>query len=56
VTPEQLQQYRDRLKVGRQPQSKWSENPHPRGWNDALEFAERTLKEVLGEEADAPGT
>lgn len=49
MTPEQLQQLRDKLTAGRQPVFRGETNPHPRGWNDALDFVERMLKEVLGE-------
>jgi hypothetical protein len=49
MTLEQLQQLRDRLAANRQPIFRGEQFAHPRGWNDALDFVERTLKEVLGE-------
>lgn len=49
VTPEQIQQFRDRIANGRQPVARAEMNGHPRGWNDALDFVERQLKDVLGE-------
>lgn len=56
MTPEQLQQVRNILAANRQPVDRTSHiDPrgkpyaHPRGWNDALDFVDRTLKEVLGE-------
>lgn len=49
MTPEQLQQYRDRLAAARQPEHRGDQYAHPHGWNDALDFAERVLKEVVGE-------
>jgi hypothetical protein len=50
ITPEQLQQLRDRMAANRQPVHRGEQYAHPRGWNDALDFVERTLKELLGEE------
>lgn len=52
MTPEQLQQFRDRLEQCRQPKGRWTESPFPRGWNEALAFVEKTLNEILG--AGAP--
>lgn len=49
MTPEHLQQLRDILAKGRQPVFRGEQYAHPRGWNDALDFVERTIKEVLGE-------
>jgi hypothetical protein len=53
MTPEQLQQVRDHLAANRQPVFRGEQYAHPRGWNDALDFVERTIKEVLGEKVDA---
>lgn len=49
MTPEQLAQLRDRLTQGRQPVFRGEQYAHPRGWNDALDFVEKTIREVLGE-------
>lgn len=49
MSPEQLIQFRERLAAGRQPVHRAEQNAHPRGWNDALDFVERTLRELLGE-------
>lgn len=52
MTPEQLQALRDRLAANRQPVERGDKYAHPRGWNDALDFVERVLKEISGEYAD----
>lgn len=49
MTPEQLAAFRARIEQGRQPKGKWNESPFPRGWNEALDYVEKVLKEVLGE-------
>ena len=49
MTPEQLAEFRERLGANRQPVHRGEQYSHPRGWNDALDFVERALKEVLGE-------
>lgn len=49
MTPAQLQAFRDKLATNRQPEERTEQYAHPRGWNDAFDFIERTLKEVLGE-------
>lgn len=49
MTPAQLQQLRDTMTTNRQPVARGEQYAHPRGWNDALEFVERTIKEILGE-------
>ncbi len=49
MTPAQLAAFRARIEQGRQPKSRWNENPFPRGWNEALNYVEKVLKEVLGE-------
>jgi len=49
MTPEQLAILRQRITEGRQPEHRAEQNAHPRGWNDALDFVERTIKEVRGE-------
>lgn len=54
MTPAQLQQFRHHLANNRQPVKYGDTYAHPRGWNDALDFVDRTLKEILGEKADAP--
>lgn len=45
----QLAALRQRITEGRQPEHRAEQNAHPRGWNDALDFVERAIKEVLGE-------
>lgn len=52
MTPAQLAELRTRLATNRQPVERgpWSRYEHPRGWNDALDFVERTIKDVLGEQ------
>jgi hypothetical protein len=50
----QLAILRDRLAKNRQPVYRGEQYSHPRGWNDCLDFVERTIKEVLGEEVKVP--
>jgi len=52
MTPEQLALLRQRITEGRQPEHRAAVHAHPNGWNDALDFVERTIKEVLGEKAE----
>lgn len=54
ITAEQLAaELRQRMVANHQPvrASRFDGQPyaHPRGWNDALEFVEKCIKEVLGE-------
>lgn len=49
MNEEQLQLLRDKIAANRQPAERGEQHAHPRGWNDALDFVERTIKEVLGE-------
>jgi hypothetical protein len=49
MTPEQLAQLRERMAANRQPVLRGEQYAHPRGWNDALDFVERMLREALGE-------
>jgi hypothetical protein len=49
VNPDQIALLRERLISGRQPVTRAEIHAHPRGWNDALDFVEKVLKEVLGE-------
>jgi len=49
MNPEQLALLRQRITEGRQPEHRLTRYAHPRGWNDALDFVERVIKEVLGE-------
>lgn len=52
MTPDQLSLLRQRIKDNRQPEvAAIIRYAHPRGWNDALDFVERTIREVLGEAA-----
>jgi hypothetical protein len=54
MTPEQLATLRQRLTEGRQPAgAPRMRYAHPQGWNDALDFVDRVLKEILGEKAEA---
>lgn len=50
MTPDQLSILRQRITEGRQPEATGVlRYAHPRGWNDALDFVEKAIKEVLGE-------
>jgi hypothetical protein len=50
MTPEQLKQLRDRIASGKQPEHKLTEaRTFIRGWNEGLAYAEKIIKEVLGE-------
>lgn len=50
MTPEQQQQYRDHLAAGRfDPDKRAEQYAFQRGWNAALEFAERKLDETTKE-------
>jgi hypothetical protein len=51
MTPEQLQHLRDALTAARQPVNRADKYAFPRGWNDALDFVEKLIKEVLDEPA-----
>jgi hypothetical protein len=48
MTPEQLRRLREKLAANRQPVQRYEQYAHPRGWNDALDFVEKTINEVLG--------
>lgn len=54
MTPAQLNQLRERIAANRQPVDRAERNAHPRGWNDALDFVERTIKDVMGEKHELP--
>ena len=49
MTPEQLADLRARLAANRQPVDRAERYAFPRGWNEAFDFVEKCLKEVLGE-------
>lgn len=49
MTEDQLKLLRDRLAAGRQPVDRAERYAHPHGWNDALDFVDRTIREVVGE-------
>lgn len=49
MTPGQLQQLRDVLAANRQPAERGDRYAFPRGWNECLDFVERTMRDVLGE-------
>ncbi|MEN6535698.1 MAG: hypothetical protein ABFD89_18685 [Bryobacteraceae bacterium] len=53
MTPAQLAVFRHRLATNRQPIIRGEQYAHPRGWNDALDFVERVLKEVMGEDVNS---
>lgn len=53
MTPEQLQALRDKIAAGRQPSGRADQYRHPQGWNDALDFVVKCIKEVMGEKANA---
>ena len=54
MTPEQLQAFRDKIAcpqpTGNSPVEAIQQRyDFPRGWNECLEFVNRSLREVLGE-------
>jgi hypothetical protein len=49
MTPEQLQQLRDKIASSRQPVERGERYVFCRGWNEALDFVERCFKEELSE-------
>lgn len=51
MTEEQLAKLRKRLAETRQPidRQPWASYAHPRGWNDALDFVEKSIKEIMEE-------
>lgn len=49
MTPDQLQQLRDRMAANRQPLDRQEKYAFPRGWNEAFDFVERAIKEIEGE-------
>ena len=53
MTPAQLTRFRAHLAANRQPIHRGEQYAHPRGWNDALDFVERSLAAVLGEQPTA---
>lgn len=54
MTPDQFQQLRDRMAKNRQPVYRGEEYSFCRGWNEAFDFVEKVIKEVLGEEVKVP--
>lgn len=53
MTQDQLALLRQRITEGRQPAgTPRMRHAHPQGWNDALDFVERTIRKVQGEKAD----
>lgn len=54
MTPEQLRQLRDIIAASRQPVFRGEQYAHPRGWNDALDHVDKTIKEILGEAEGRP--
>lgn len=51
MSPEQLAELRAAMEANRQPVHRGEQYAHPRGWNDYLDFIERTIKELTGEKA-----
>lgn len=53
IAPDLAARLRERMQQNRQPveRSPWSNYDHPRGWNDALDWVEKQIKDVLGEKA-----
>lgn len=49
MNPRQFQLLREKLAANRQPVFRGEQYAHPRGWNDAVDFVEKAIKEVLGE-------
>lgn len=50
MTPEQLKQLRAMLVAGRQPSYRGEQYSFPRGWNEALDFVEKNIKQLMGED------
>lgn len=51
MTPDQLNQFRDKLANNRQSPQMGELYAFPRGWNEAFDFMEKCLKEILGEKS-----
>lgn len=51
MNPDQFARFFAILAAARQPVHRTEQYAFPRGWNDALDFVERTRKEVMGEKA-----
>lgn len=50
MNPDQLQQLRDKIAAGRQPDDRLdSQRVFCRGWNAGIDYVDRCIKEVLGE-------
>lgn len=51
TAPDLATALRERMQANRQPveRSPWHGHEHPRGWNDALDWIERQIKELTGE-------
>ena len=49
MTPEQLKHLRDQIAANRQPVERGEQYAFPRGWNEAFDFVEKCIREVLGE-------
>lgn len=55
MTPDQLTSLRAILAANRQPIFRGEQYAHPRGWNDALDFVDRIIKQVTEQrEGDTP--
>ena len=53
TAPDPIKSLRDRLAQNRQPVHRGEQYSHSRGWNEALDFVEKTIAELLGEKPDA---
>jgi hypothetical protein len=49
MTPAFVKALRDTIAANKQPVFRGEQYSHPRGWNDALDFVEKTIKDLLGE-------
>jgi hypothetical protein len=57
MTPQQLEAFLALLAANRQPVHRGEQYAHPRGWNDALDFVERSISRITGpEETKGEGT
>lgn len=49
MSPEQLQALRAKIAANYQPVHRADQYRHPQGWNDALDFVEKCIKEVMAD-------
>lgn len=55
MTPDFVKSLRDTIASSKQPVFRGEQYSHPRGWNDALDFVERTIKTLMGEDRGQTG-